>query len=274
MRGLPGGISAWRLLRIVICALVVVYLVAPMLIVAIISFSSAQFLVFPPPGFSLQWYENVLETPAWSRAIVTSVKIMIPTALFATLLGTMAAVALSRARFPGAGVVTAFLMSPLMVPVIIIAAAIYGFFRVWGLNGTLAGLIIAHTVLTVPFVISTVLGTLSLVDEQLEKAALTLGATPLVAFRRVTLPLILPAVLSGCLFSMVISFDEVIVSIFISGPLTRPLTVQMWSDLRGGLDPTIAAIGTGMFAFSLLILLIDSLVRRGDLSSGSAQQIH
>ena len=154
------------------------------------------------------------------------------------------------------------LMAPLVVPVIITAAAVFGVFQVWGLYGTIPGLILAHTILTIPYILSTVGTALQLVDRRLEDAAANLGARPFVTFRRVTLPLIMPAVLSGLLFAMVISFDELIMSLFISTPVVRPVTVQMWSNIRGSVDPTIAAIATLLFLFSLLALLLEGLARR------------
>lgn len=251
----------WALLRGTICALLVIYLIAPMIIVLIISFSSAPFLMFPPPGFSLQWYKKLFSHAAWLDSLVTSLQIMVPAGIAATVLGTGAAVGIARGRFPGAALVSGLLMAPVVVPVIITAAAMFGVFRGLGLYGTLTGLILAHTVLTIPYVVSTVLASLHMVDEQLENAALTLGATRWGAFWRVVFPLILPAVLSGFLFAMIISFDELVVSIFISSPTLRPVTVQMWSDIRGDIDPTISAIGTVLFLFSLMVLLAESLLR-------------
>lgn len=251
----------WTVARIAICALIVVYLIAPMIIVLIISFSSAPFLAFPPPGLSLQWYRKLFGEPEWLRSLITSVQIMLPTGIIATGLGTAAAVGVARGRFPGASIVSSFLMAPVVVPVIITAAALYGVFGALGLNGTLGGLILAHTVLTIPYVIATVLASLHVLDEQLEKAALTLGATYWSAFWRVVFPLILPAVLSGFLFAMIISFDELVVSLFISSPTLRPVTVKMWSDIRGDVDPTISAIGSVLFLFSLFVLLAESLLR-------------
>jgi putative spermidine/putrescine transport system permease protein len=251
----------WALLRGTICALLVIYLIAPMIIVLIISFSSAPFLMFPPPGFSLQWYKKLFSHAAWLDSLITSLQIMVPAGIAATVLGTGAAVGIARGRFPGAALVSGLLMAPVVVPVIITAAAMFGVFRGLGLYGTLTGLILAHTVLTIPYVVSTVLASLHMVDEQLENAALTLGATRWGAFWRVVFPLILPAVLSGFLFAMIISFDELVVSIFISSPTLRPVTVQMWSDIRGDIDPTISAIGTVLFLFSLMVLLAESLLR-------------
>jgi putative spermidine/putrescine transport system permease protein len=252
----------WPSLRGAICAMLAVYMIAPLVIVVVISFSSAPFLQFPPPGLSLQWYRRMLSTAAWLDSLTTSVEIMLPAATLATMLGTAAAVGIARGRFPGAAVIGGLLMAPMVVPVIITAAAVFALFQAWGLYGTLTGLILAHTLLTIPYVMATTLGALEVVDQRLEHAALTLGATPWRSFWRVTFPLILPGVLSGLLFAMVISFDELIVSLFISTPEVRPVTVQMWSDIRGDVDPTISAIATVLFLFSLAILLLESLLRR------------
>jgi putative spermidine/putrescine transport system permease protein len=252
----------WSLARQAVSALAVIYLVAPLIIVLIISFSSAPFLTFPPPGFSLQWYHNLFNNPAWSGSLMTSVKILVPAALIATITGTAAAYGLVRSSFPGKTAVAALLMAPLVVPVIVTAVGIFGFFRTLGLFGTLSGLIVAHTVLTVPYVVATVSGTLIMVDKRLEQAALTLGASPWKTFRRVTLPLILPAVLSGLVFAMVVSFDELVVSLFISTPAVRPVTVEMWSNVRGAVDPTIAAVATVLFTVSLAALLGEVITRR------------
>lgn len=262
MTGARRSDHVWRGLRGAICVLLAVYMFVPMLVVVIISFSSAPFLHFPPPGLSLQWYRRLLQTPAWVASLVTSVEIMVPTALLSTTLGTAAAVGLTRSRFPGAAIVSALLMAPLVVPVIIIAAAVFALFQAWGLYGTLQGLILADTLLTIPYVMASVRVAMEAVDRQIEQAALTLGATPWRGFRRITFPLILPGVLSGLLFAMVVSFDELIVSLFISTPEVRPVTVQMWSDVRGDVDPTISAIATVLFGFSLLVLLAEGLIRR------------
>jgi putative spermidine/putrescine transport system permease protein len=252
----------WPWLRTAVCTAIVVFLIAPMVIVVIVSFSSAHFLTFPPPGFSTQWYRKLFSLPAWIDTLSTSVLVMIPSAIIATAAGTAAAVGLARSRFPGASLIAGLVMAPMVVPVIITAAALLAVFRKWGLQGTLLGLILAHATLAIPYVVFTVLAALRLVDDQLENAAMTLGATRWRAFWRVTFPLILPAVLSGLLFAMVISFDELIVSIFLSSPTVRPVSVQMWSDVRGDVDPTIAAIGTLVLAFSVGALLVETVLRR------------
>ena len=252
----------WVRLRLAICSFAVIYLIAPLIVVLIISFSSAPFLTFPPPGFSLQWYNNLFTNPAWFNSLVTSIKILVPTSILATVLGTSAAYGLARSDFVGKQLVMGLLLSPMIVPVIIVAIGIFGVFRALGLYGNLLGLIIAHTILAIPYVVMTVSGSLAVIDKRLEDAALTLGASPLRCFRRITFPLIFPAVLSGMLFSMVVSFDELVVSMFISTPVVRPVTVQMWSNIRGSVDPTIAAIATLLFCFSLLALLSERAAAR------------
>src|SRR5262249_14625016 len=183
-RQMTGGFraeSVWQALRLAVTALLLVFLVAPMIIVVIISFSSAPFLTFPPPGFSMQWYRNLFADGAWADSLTTSVEIVIPTGVLAMTIGTAAALGLARGRIPGKNVIIGLLMSPIVAPVIIVAAAIFGVYRIWNLSGSLTGFILAHTVLTVPYVVSTVLASLQMVDVQYEQAALTLGASPWVA---------------------------------------------------------------------------------------------
>lgn len=254
--------GGWRAVRGSVCFLVALYLLAPLAIVIIISFSSAPFLAFPPPGVSLRWYLNLFGNSAWIDSITISVEVLIPSSIMATVLGTAAAYALVRGRVPGASLVTACLMLPVVVPGIITAAALFGIYRGLGLNGTITGLVIGHTVLITPYVVATVGAALRSLDARLEDAAATLGARPWTAFRRVTLPLLSPGVLSGLLFAMVVSFDELIVSLFVSTARTRPVPVQMWSNLRGDFDPTIAAIASLCFVFALIALLLEMTLRR------------
>jgi putative spermidine/putrescine transport system permease protein len=256
-----GAGRLWARLRMIVCVLAVVYLVGPLIVVLIISFSSAPFLSFPPPGLSLQWYGNVFGNPAWINSLTTSLKVTVPAAVVATMLGTAAAYGLARGDFQHGKLIKGLIISPLAVPTIITAVGIFGVFRGLGLYGTVVGLIISHTVVTLPYSMVTVSAALSTFDRRLEDAAFTLGASPWRCFVRVTLPLIMPAVLSGLLFSMVVSFDELIVSLFISTASVRPVTVQMWADLRGSVDPTIAAIAALLFAFSLFALAAEFFAR-------------
>jgi len=264
MRG--DGMRPWRILRAIMCCIVAVWLLAPLVVVVVISFSSAPFLQFPPPGFSLRWYAQLFSTPAWTNSLLVSVEIMVPAALFATVLGTAASYSLVRGRVPGARLVMACLMLPIVVPGMITAAALFGVYRGLGLNGTLTGLIIGHTVLCLPYVVATVTSALRVQDARLEDAAATLGAPPWATFRHVTLPLVLPAVLSSLLVAMILTFDELIVSLFVSSARVRPVAVQMWSNLLGDFDPTISAIASVCFLLALLVLLADLALRAGKSS--------
>jgi putative spermidine/putrescine transport system permease protein len=255
--------TPWRLLRGTLVVMVAVFLLAPLAVVVIISFSSAPFLQFPPPGFSLRWYDQLFSTPAWTNALWVSIQIMVPSSILATVLGTAASLGLVRGRVPGATLITACLMLPIIVPGMITAAALFGIYRGLGLNGTLTGLIIGHTVLLIPYVVATVSTALRVQDVQLEQAAATLGAPPWATFRRITLPLVMPAVMSSLLISMILSFDELIVSLFVSSARVRPVAVQMWSNLLGDFDPTIAAIASVCFLFALLVMAADLALRPG-----------
>lgn len=262
MKLLTGGFNAWSFLQKLVCVLAIVYLLAPIAIIVILSFSSSQFLTFPPPGFSLQWYERILEDSRWVSSLKTSLAITVPSAILATGIGTGAAIAVERGKLPFPAIVSGAVMMPLVVPYIITAAAIFGAFRAWGLSGTYPGFLLAHVLLTIPYVFSITIASLKTVDASLESAALTLGASPRRVMFSITLPLIAPAVASGFLFAAVTSFDELVVSMFISAPDLRPITVQMWSNVMGDTDPTISAIASAMFFFTLLLLLIDGLINR------------
>jgi putative spermidine/putrescine transport system permease protein len=260
---IADGMAPWRAVRATLCVLVAIFLLAPLVVVVIISFSSAPFLQFPPPGLSLRWYAVLFSTPAWTNALLVSFEMLVPSSLLATAMGTAAAYALVRGRIPGATFITACLMLPLIVPGMITAAALFGIYRGMGLNGTLTGLIIGHTVLNLPYVVATVSSALRVQDARLEQAASTLGAPPWATFRRITLPLVMPAVLSSLLVAMILSFDELIVSLFVSSARVRPVAVQMWSNLMGDFDPTIAAIASVCFLFALLVLVVDLALRAG-----------
>jgi putative spermidine/putrescine transport system permease protein len=251
------GMTPWRLLRGTLVIMVAVFLLAPLAVVVIISFSSAPFLQFPPPGFSLRWYGVLFSTPAWTNALWVSVQLMVPSSIAAASYG------LVRGRVPGARLITACLMLPIIVPGMITAAALFGIYRGLGLNGTLTGLIIGHTVLHIPYVVAVVSSALRVQDVQLEQAAATLGAPPWATFRHITLPLIMPAVMSSLLIAMILSFDELIVSLFVSSARVRPVAVQMWSNLLGDFDPTIAAIASVCFLFALLVMAADLALRPG-----------
>jgi len=244
---------------------VLLFLVAPILIIVPLSFSSGSFFYYPLPGFSLRWYQDFFSSTFWLPSVWNSLIVGTAATLLATLLGTIAALGLWRARFPGQALVLAVLISPMVVPVIIIAVGVYFAFAPFGLNDGYAGLVLAHTTLAVPFVVVTVLATLAGFDRNLLRAAASLGAPPLTTFRRVTLPLILPGVASGAVFAFAASFDEVVVALLIAGPGQRTLPRQMFAGINDNISLTITAAATMLIGISLLLMVaVDGLRRRSE----------
>ena len=255
------GQHVWYWCLRLICAFGFLFLVGPIVVIVPISFSSGSFLSYPLPGLSLRWYETVVEPFPWMFALENSLIVAVATTLIATTLGTLAAYGLTRADFPGKPLIFGLLISPLAVPVVISALGLYFFFARVGLVQTHAGLIIAHVVLAVPFVVITVSATLKGFDWNLVRAAESLGAPPLSAFFQVTLPLIAPGVLAGGVFAFVTSLDEVIVALFVSGPAQITLPRQLFTGLRDQLDPSIVAIATILIVFSLALLAVVELLQ-------------
>jgi putative spermidine/putrescine transport system permease protein len=242
--------------------LVLAYLVFPVFVVAPVSFSSARYLQFPPPGWSLQWYQNYFDRPGWIPATLLSIRVGLVTALLATVLGTAASLALVRGRFPGRDAINSFMVSPLVVPAIIVAIGVYFVYAQARLVGNWLGLVLAHTALALPFVVTNVSATLHGFDERLEYAAMNLGANRWQTFRRVTLPIIQPGVLAGALFAFIVSFDELIVALFVSGTGAVTLPRKMWDSLRQEIDPTIAAVSTILITLSIVIFVTAELLRQ------------
>jgi putative spermidine/putrescine transport system permease protein len=251
-----------RIVLGIFSALVLLYLVAPVLIVIPMSFSAAKYLSFPPPGLSLQWYENFFARSDWTSATIQSIRVAFMVMVLSTVLGVAASLALVRASFPGKEIVNLIIVSPLVVPAIMVAIAIYGLYVQLRLVQTFWGLVLAHTVLAIPYVIVNVSATLRGFDIRLEQAAQSLGANGWQTFRHVTLPLISPGIFAGAVFAFIASFDELIVALFIAGARGRTLPMRMFEGLRMEIDPTIAAVSSMLITFSVLVLASAELVRR------------
>ncbi len=259
------GQSLARVGLALLTALVLVFLVAPIAIVVPLSFSSGSFFYYPLPGFSLRWYQDFFSSSFWVPSVWNSLIVGASATLLATVLGTLAALGMWRARFAGQALLLAVLISPMVVPVIIIAVGVYFAFAPLGLTDGYAGLILAHTTLAAPFVVVTVLATLTGFDRTLLRAAASLGAPPLTTFRRVTLPLIMPGVLSGAVFAFAASFDEVVVALLIAGPGQRTLPRQMFAGINDNISLTITAAATMLIAISLVFMgFVGWLRRRGE----------
>ena len=251
-----------RLLLVALGGLTVFFLMVPTLVVVPMSFTASNALTFPPEGLSMRWYEKMLTDRQWSTGVINSAQVAFTTSILATALGTLAALGTVRGRFPGRGVVNGLILSPLIVPVIIIAIGMFSVFVRWRIAGSLVGLVVAHTALAIPYVVVNVATGLRTVDRNLELAAQSLGASPLRTFQRITLPLILPGVLAGGLFAFITSWDEVVVSIFLTSARFRTLPVEMWEQVRQVVDPTVAAVATTLLAVTTTILVFAFVVRR------------
>lgn len=238
-----------------LCGLILLFLILPVLVIIPLSFNGGTFLVYPLQGFSLRWYEEFFTASEWLRALKNSLIIAPAATVLAMTFGTLASIGLTRGEFRGKALLMGILISPMVVPVVIVAVASYLFFAPLGLGNSYISLILVHAVLGVPFVIITVTATLQGFNQNLVRAAASLGAPPLTAFFRVTLPLIAPGVISGALFAFATSFDEVVVTLFLAGPEQATIPRQMFSGIRENLSPTIAAAATLLIGFSVVMLL-------------------
>ena len=239
-----------------------IFLVVPLLVVVPLSFNSGSFLSFPLAGISTRWYEALFASSAWMRALRNSIIIGLVATALATVLGTAAALGLKRLT-PGVSQVLSFIvLSPIVVPVVISAVGIYFLYAPFGLVSSTLGLALSHTVLATPFVVITVMASLDGFDMNLQRAAQACGASPFVAFRRVTLPLILPGVVSGAIFAFAVSFDDVVMALFLAGPEQRTLPVQMFNGVREEINPIIAAAATMLILLAVTLLALVEFLRR------------
>lgn len=270
----------WKVVNGIFIAFVVMglcFLVLPLLVIIPLSFNAEPYFTFTEgmlrldgEAYSLRWYRSILENPEWTKAIVNSFIIGVFATLVATVLGTLAALGLNHPRLPFRQAISALLISPMVTPVIIVAVGVFFFYSSMGLAQTHLGLILAHAMLGAPFVVITVTATLAGFDQTLMRAASSLGAGPLTAFRRIQLPLISPGVLTGALFAFIASFDEVVVVLFLGGVDQRTIPRQMWSGIREEISPTILAIATLLIVFAILLLLaVELLQRRSKLAEES-----
>ena len=250
-----------RGLHLAFCAAVLIFLIAPMLVVIPLSFNAEPYFTFTegmlsldPEAYSLRWYRNVIEDGIWQRALGNSILIGVAATAIATTLGVLAALGLANPAMPGRGFVTSLLISPMVTPIIISAAGMFFFYSRLGLGQTHLSLILAHAVLGTPFVVISVTATLVGFDRNLVRAGASLGAGPFLVFRRIQLPLIAPGVISGSLFAFAASFDEVVTVLFLGGLEQRTIPRQMWSGIREQISPEILAVATFLVVFALLLL--------------------
>lgn len=254
--------SAWKYVLRTIAGLLLFFLFMPLVVVIPMSFTSEPFFTFPIPGWSTRWYEELYASSDWRHAAYASIVIALPVTVIATALGVLASLGLTLASFRGKALVIGLILSPMMVPHIIIGVGMFFLYAPLGLVGTLGGMILAHITLAVPFVVLVVTATLANFNVNVMHAGANLGANPVEVFFKIVLPLILPGVLAGAILAFIHSFDELIVAILISGADYKTIPRQMWSGAREELSPVITAAATILIAVSVLIMGTAEVLRR------------
>jgi len=250
-----------RLLLWILVIFVLLFLALPLFIVFPISFSSSSYLEFPPQNISFKWYQDYFSSHVWLTATLLSLKVALMTMLLTSLIGTLAAFGFSRSRLKGKGVLFLMTLSPMLVPTIVISVAVYSLFTKFYLIENFWGLVIGHSLLASPFVLINVFASLQGFDITLERASTSLGATKLRTFYHITFPLIRPGIMTGALFAFLISFEELVISMWVSGS-RYTLPVKMWMDVRLEINPTLAAVSSLLIVFSIIIFLSIYAIRR------------
>lgn len=250
----------WSLIFKVLCGLIFVFLLGPLVAVIPLSFNSVPYFSYPMQGFSLRWYQELFGSSnlslAWQKALWNSLTIGISSTFIGTLLGTPAALGIYRLTGTVRSLVFALVLSPIVVPIIVVGLGMFYFFARLGLNGTMLGIILAHAALGAPFVVITVMASLANYDPNLTRAGAILGANPLRVFRKITLPIILPGVVSGAVFAFVSSWDEIVVVLFMASPEQHTIPRRMWSGIREQISPSIIAAATLLILFSIAVLFV------------------
>lgn len=261
--------KAWHYTYLGYCALVFLFLILPIFVIIPLSFNELPYFTFTkemlllqPEGYSTQWYDKFFNDINWQQAVRNSAIIAVASTLLSTALGTLAALGLSQSNIPFRTTLMAALISPMIVPLIISAASMFFFYSAVNLQGTHAGVILAHTALATPFVVITVTATLTGFDRSMIRAGLSLGAAPPTVFFKVVVPLILPGVISGALFAFITSFDEVVVILFVGSAGQRTIPWQMFSGIREHISPTILAVATILVTLSIVLLVMVELLRK------------
>ncbi|KSV62246.1 hypothetical protein N182_37540 [Sinorhizobium sp. GL2] len=247
----------WRFLGAALAACVAIFIAAPLLVVVIVSFNEPAYTFFPPRSLSLKWYWAVLSTGPWLNSIMISAWLGVAAASCSSVLGALAAFGLHRSSFVGRDLIKSLFISPIVFPGVLMGIALLTTSSALRFNGTFLSLLLAHILISLPYSFRLVLAALPNLDRGVEEAAATLGASPATILWTVTLPMIGPAIAAGALFAFIISFDNVILSIFLSGPRTVTLPVQIFSYVQYSGDPSIAAIST---LFMLVTLAMVGIV--------------
>jgi putative spermidine/putrescine transport system permease protein len=237
-------------------ALFIAFILAPIVIVCAVAFTPEGYLSLPTNGFSLRWFRAIADYPEFVRAFRDSLWLAALSSTIAVLFAVPAALAVARYRFAGREAILAFFMSPLMIPHVVLGIAFLRFFTTIGIGGTFVGLVLSHIVIVMPFALRLVLAASTGMDRAIEHAAISLGASPFTLFRRVTLPLILPGVVSGWVLAFITSFDEVTMTVFIASPSTTTLPVRMFLYIQDNIDPLVTSVSAALIFLTAIVMVV------------------
>jgi ABC-type spermidine/putrescine transport system permease subunit II len=249
---------------IIYCIVVLLFLIAPIMIIIPMSFSRAEYLEFPPQSFSFKWYLEFFKSEGWLSATFSSFEVAFLTMCLTTILGLIAAYGIFKAQFPGKNIINAIFILPIFMPFIIIAVSLYGIFAKWNLTGNLFGFVLAHTVICFPFTFINISASLKNFDPFYEMAAFNLGATKLKTFLLITIPLIKNGILIGSLFSFIMSFDEAVIAIFLSGVHFTTLPKKMFDGIQFGINPIISSVSTLLIIVNILFFIGMLLIKKSE----------
>lgn len=236
--------------------LFVIFLLAPLVVVMLVAFTPEGYLSYPTHGFSLRWFREILARPDFIEAFYQSLNLGLVSATLATLLSIPAALALARFRFAGREFLNGLFLSPLMIPHIVLGVAFLRFFSEIGIGGTFASLVFAHVIIVMPYTLRLVLAAVMGLDRETERAAISLGASPITGFRRITLPQMLPGVAGGWMLAFITSFDELTMTVFVASPGNTTLPVKMYNYIEQTIDPLLASVSTVIIVLTVVFMLV------------------
>lgn len=260
-------------LALVFHTLFVIFMLAPIVVVCLVAFTPEGFLSLPLNGFSLRWFRTIADYPEFIHAFWVSIGLGALSSTICLIFAVPAALAIARHEFRGKAALSAFLLSPLMIPHVVLGIAFLRFFTQIGLGGTFAALLIAHVIMIFPFALRLTLSSATGMDRSIEQAAVSLGATDWIVFRRVTLPIIMPGLISGWALAFIQSFDEVTMTVFLAAPGTETLPVRMFLYIQDNIDPLVTSVSASVIAITLLALVaLDRLFGLERVLAGRSDQ--
>jgi ABC-type spermidine/putrescine transport system permease subunit II len=255
-------VNGGRFVLWALAGLLMVFLIAPIVVIVITSFNGTPYMEFPPRSVSLRWYANFFTSARWYDTALLSLRVALMTMIAATVLGTAAAIGIVRGSFPGRRALEAFFVSPMVVPIVVIALGFYFLFSEYRLLDTSLALFLGHTVIATPLVIIIVRAALQTTNPAMEFAARSLGANFWRSLWYVTLPSVRAAIGSAAAFAFLISFDDVVIAVFVAGPSSTTLPKRMWESIRFEIDPTLTAISSLLTGLAVIVLVAVELLRR------------